>query len=88
MPTPTFVMQDLDHLLPTSWESKIDEWLHEDIPSFDYGGFVVGNKEERAEILCKANGVLCGVPFVTRIFTVLGCKIEWHKSGTTGSIVN
>jgi nicotinate-nucleotide pyrophosphorylase (carboxylating) len=29
-------------LLPPNWETKIDEWLQEDIPSFDYGGFVVG----------------------------------------------
>jgi len=33
---------DYSLLLPPSWEQKIDEWLHEDIPSFDYGGFVVG----------------------------------------------
>lgn len=68
-------------LLPPSWETKIDEWLKEDIPSMDYGGFVVGDKQERAEILCKANGVLCGVPFVNRIFDSLGCKIEWHFEG-------
>jgi len=32
------------HLLPPNWEAKIDEWLQEDIPSFDYGGFVVGTR--------------------------------------------
>eukprot|EP01126_Amoeba_proteus_P044533 TRINITY_DN4951_c0_g2_i1.p1 TRINITY_DN4951_c0_g2~~TRINITY_DN4951_c0_g2_i1.p1 ORF type:complete len:267 (-),score=57.16 TRINITY_DN4951_c0_g2_i1:253-960(-) len=67
-----------DYLLPPCWERKIDEWLEEDIPSFDYGGFVVGNKRERAEILCKSTGVLCGVPFVTRIFEKVDCEIEWH----------
>ena len=34
--------QDYARLLPPSWETKIDEWLAEDIPSFDYGGYVVG----------------------------------------------
>lgn len=33
---------DYGLLLPPSWEKKIDEWLDEDIPSFDYGGYVVG----------------------------------------------
>jgi len=64
-------------LLPPHWESKIDEYLKEDIPYLDYGGYVVGEKRERAEILCKANGVICGIPFVTRIFQTLGCDIQW-----------
>jgi len=76
-------------LLPPCWESKIDEWLKEDVPSFDYGGFVVGDKVERAEILCKADGVLCGVPFVDRIFQTLGCKVEWHfQEGDSISVKN
>jgi len=65
------------HLLPPSWETKIDEYIQEDVPGFDYGGFVVGEKIEKAEILCKATGVICGIPFVSRIFQVLGCSIEW-----------
>lgn len=34
--------QDFSCLLPRSWETIIDQWLDEDVPSFDYGGFVVG----------------------------------------------
>jgi hypothetical protein len=31
------------NLLTIQWDkSKIREWLQEDIPSFDYGGYVVG----------------------------------------------
>jgi nicotinate-nucleotide pyrophosphorylase (carboxylating) len=76
-------------LLPPSWESKIDEYLAEDTPSFDYGGFVVGEKIEKAEILCKASGVICGIPFVTRIFQKLDCTIEWLVTeGSTIQIVN
>ena len=29
-------------------DSMVQAWLKEDIPSFDYGGFVVGNKKEVA----------------------------------------
>jgi len=67
-----------ESILPFGWETNIEGWLKEDAPSFDYGGFVVGLKQDKAEILCKANGVLCGVPFVTKIFETLGCKVEWH----------
>uniref|UniRef100_A0A6B2LCS2 Nicotinate-nucleotide pyrophosphorylase [carboxylating] n=1 Tax=Arcella intermedia TaxID=1963864 RepID=A0A6B2LCS2_9EUKA len=63
--------------MPPNWQHKIDEYLHEDVPSFDYGGFVVGDKVEKAEILCKARGVLCGVPFARRVFEYLGCRVEW-----------
>ena len=41
-------------LLPPSWRSKVTEWIDEDIPSFDYGGFVVGDKEDHAVLWGKA----------------------------------
>lgn len=69
---------NFSHLLPPNWEVKVDEWLQEDIPSFDVGGFVVGEKVEEAILFGKANGVLCGVPFVNRIFDRLGCKVKWN----------
>jgi len=72
-------MNDLYMLLPPSWESYIDTWLDEDIPSFDYGGYVVGEQMEKAVLLGKANGILAGVPFFTRIFTRLGCEVQWLK---------
>jgi len=40
-------------LLPPSWRSKVTEWIDEDIPSFDYGGFVVGDKEDHAVLWGK-----------------------------------
>lgn len=52
-------------------------WLEEDTPSFDYGGHVVGEREETAVILAKSPGVLAGVPFVDVVFTELGCTVEW-----------
>ncbi len=46
---------DYSLLLPPSWEQKIDEWLHEDIPSFDYGGFVVGKNYNKSSFLYSKN---------------------------------
>jgi len=66
------------HLLPPSWKSDIQAWLKEDTPSFDYGGFVVGETAQVATIYCKAEGVLAGVPFVDEIFNQLDCKVTWY----------
>lgn len=68
---------DLHFLLPPDLKDSVVEWLKEDIPAFDYGGYVVGNAEETALLLCKAPGVFCGKPFVDAIFSYLGCVVEW-----------
>ncbi len=70
------------HLLPPHCKELVRSWLKEDIPSFDYGGMVVGDNPEEAVLLCKSPGVLCGTPFVNSIFEELGCIIEWkYKEG-------
>ena len=51
-------------------------WLREDTPSFDYGGFVVGEQQEEAVILAKSAGVLAGAPFVEAVFKELDCKVR------------
>lgn len=51
VPTP---LGDFSHLLPPSWKSIITSWLAEDTPSFDYGGFVVGEGEEEAFLWGKS----------------------------------
>ncbi|CDZ98015.1 nicotinate-nucleotide pyrophosphorylase [Phaffia rhodozyma] len=68
------------HLLPPSWKSSIREWLDEDTPSFDYGGFVVGEEEQTAQLLGKGKteAVLAGVPFFEEVFKQVGCTVEWH----------
>ncbi|SRR6266404_4605339 len=67
--TPTFA-----HLLPPSWKSQVSVWLAEDIPSFDYGGFVVGEAPREAFLLGKSKcAVLAGTPFVDEIFRLLDC---------------
>ncbi|KAL4076137.1 hypothetical protein J3A83DRAFT_4225182 [Scleroderma citrinum] len=76
----------LEHLLPPSWKSQVHDWLAEDTPSFDYGGYVVGEAERAAFLFGKGKqpAVLAGCPFFTEIFLQLGCHVEWHtKEGDT-----
>jgi len=65
------------NLLPPSWKTNVQQWLQEDVPSFDFGGFVVGDKLETATLYGKTKGVLAGVPFFEAIFEILDCKVEW-----------
>ncbi|RKO88696.1 Quinolinate phosphoribosyl transferase [Blyttiomyces helicus] len=68
---------NFEHLLPTNWKKLVSSWLDEDTPSFDYGGFVVGETDQVAILYGKAQGVLAGVPFFNEVFTQVGCKVEW-----------
>lgn len=76
---------NLSHVLhPVTLQHMAREWLKEDTPSFDYGGFVVGEKEETALLLMKGEGVLAGVPFFNAIFKELECSVTWNeKEGTS-----
>ncbi|KAH8428936.1 nicotinate-nucleotide diphosphorylase (carboxylating) [Aspergillus melleus] len=64
---------DLRHLLPLNYKNLITAWLEEDCPSFDYGGFVVGESEGEARLLGKSKGIVAGVPFFDEVFSQLGC---------------
>ncbi|KAK3068469.1 nicotinate-nucleotide diphosphorylase (carboxylating) [Teratosphaeriaceae sp. CCFEE 6253] len=66
------------HLLPPSWKRSVTAWLDEDTPSFDYGGFVVGDAPAEAHLLAKSAGILAGVPFFDEVFRQLDCTVEWH----------
>lgn len=76
---------NLSHVLhPVTLQHMAREWLKEDTPNFDYGGFVVGEKEETALLLMKGEGVLAGVPFFNAIFKELECIVTWNeKEGTS-----
>jgi len=79
-------MAEYAHLLPPSWKTSVNAWLAEDTPSFDWGGYVVGEAPREAFLLGKGKqtAVLTGVPFVDEIFSQLGCHVEWHmKEGDT-----
>jgi hypothetical protein len=45
---------DLSHLLPAGWKALVTAWFQEDCPSFDYGGFVVGETPETATLYGKS----------------------------------
>ncbi|KAI9860187.1 MAG: hypothetical protein M1813_006297 [Trichoglossum hirsutum] len=66
------------HLLPPTYKQTVRDWLAEDCPSFDYGGFVVGEDLKEARLLGKSPGILAGVPFVDEVFAQLGCTVQWH----------
>lgn len=68
----------LEHLLPSHWKTQITAWLAEDTPSFDYGGFVVGDVPRTATLYAKSGGILAGIPFFNEVFTQCGCTVEWH----------
>ncbi|KIY00449.1 uncharacterized protein Z520_04134 [Fonsecaea multimorphosa CBS 102226] len=68
---------DTANLIPTGLPDKVRAWLAEDTPSFDYGGFVVGEDPRTATLYQKAPGVVAGVPFVNEIFAQCGCTVEW-----------
>jgi nicotinate-nucleotide pyrophosphorylase (carboxylating) len=42
------------HLLPAGWSAIVTAWFQEDCPSFDYGGFVVGETPETATLFGKS----------------------------------
>lgn len=61
------------HLLPPTYKRMVASWLEEDTPSFDYGGFVVGEEMAEARLLGKSEGVLAGIPFFNEVFRQLDC---------------
>jgi nicotinate-nucleotide pyrophosphorylase len=82
MPMPLEV-GDLSHLLPAAWKPQVTAWLAEDTPSFDYGGFVVGDEPNTATLWGKSPGILAGIPFFDEVFRQVGCAVEWHaKEGS------
>ncbi|KAH3671816.1 hypothetical protein WICMUC_004534 [Wickerhamomyces mucosus] len=73
-PNPKF-----SHLLPVNgqWKKDITNWLTEDTPSFDYGGYVVGDLLQTATLWCKSEGVISGVPFAQEVFNQCQLQVEW-----------
>lgn len=77
----TCFINNQQHILhPALVQDTVRNWLREDTPSFDYGGVVVGDREETAVLLCKSSGVLSGVPFFNAVFSELHCDVTWHAS--------
>ncbi|CAJ1897739.1 unnamed protein product [Cylindrotheca closterium] len=72
-------------LLPPNLESVIAGWIHDDMPSFDVGGLVVGSDTKEAKLLMKSSGVFAGKPFFTKVFQMLDCKVEWEEIAVEGN---
>lgn len=71
---------NISHVLhPLTIRHLAREWLKEDTPNFDYGGFVVGEKEESALLLMKSPGILAGRPFFDAVFKELDCVVSWEN---------
>ena len=62
---------------PIALVTAVDEWLREDIPSFDVGGHVVGEKPVAATFFVKSSLVIAGYPFAEAVFSRLGCSVRW-----------
>lgn len=71
------------HLLPPTYKTEVQRWVSEDCPSIDIGGFVVGEKEETAHLLCKSSGVFAGLPFAQAVFEHLDLNVIWHMEEGT-----
>lgn len=68
------------HLLPVSsrWKQQITDFLSEDIPSFDYGGYVVGDEIKHAKLYMKSEGIICGIPFLDEVYKQCEVNVHWH----------
>ena len=65
------------HLLPQTYKRMVSIWLEEDCPSFDYGGFVVGEATAEAKLLGKSPGMVAGLPFFDEVFRQLDCTYDF-----------
>ncbi|KAI5960129.1 BNA6 [Candida pseudojiufengensis] len=73
------------NLLPESgqWKQQITAFLSEDVPSFDFGGFVVGSKEETGSLYMKQEGLICGIPFAAEVFKQCNLQVKWNYEEKT-----
>ena len=77
------ISKKMENLLTDTWKKNIRQWLEQDTPNFDVGGYVVGCDTSTCHIYCKSNGVLAGFPFVNYIFEILNCELIWlHQEGS------
>lgn len=78
-------MPDYSQLLPQQQiDAIVKQWLHDDMPSFDIGGLVVGSDVKSARLLMKSSGVFAGKPFVDAVFSSLNCTVEWNEIAVEG----
>ena len=81
---------DFANLLPQGQiDAVVKQWLHDDMPSFDVGGLVVGNVEREATLWMKSPGVFAGKPFFDATFRNLECEITWNtEAAVEGTFID
>jgi len=67
-------------LLPPTFKNDVSRWLSADCPTTDIGGYVVGEKLEKALLFCKSSGVIAGIPFAQAVFDEMDLDVEWLYS--------
>jgi nicotinate-nucleotide pyrophosphorylase (carboxylating) len=65
-------------------DDLIKQWIHDDMPSFDVGGLVVGTGEREAVLWMKSPGVIAGIPFFEAVFRQLDCSCTWEEDIVEG----
>jgi len=70
-------MSYFGELLPPTFKDEVIQWLKDDCPKTDVGGFVVGSKTESATLYCKSSTVLAGVPFVNVVLEYCNLTVRW-----------
>lgn len=68
---------ELARILPPAFKDEVINWLRDDCPAFDVGGFVVGSKIEVAHLICKENCILAGIPFANVVFECMKLSVNW-----------
>jgi nicotinate-nucleotide pyrophosphorylase (carboxylating) len=77
---------DYSSLLPQAQiDAVVEQWLHDDMPSFDVGGLVVGDIERQSVLWMKSPGVVAGKPFFDSVFRSLDCTVEWSSFADEGT---
>lgn len=76
-------MSHFSELLPLTFKDEVIQWLKDDCPKTDVGGFVVGSKTESATLYCKSSTVLSGVPFANVVLDYYGLTVNWQFSEGT-----
>lgn len=72
-------------LPPSKLRALASSWLLEDAPSFDGGGFVVGDVATTADIFLKSGAVLAGRAFVDAVFREVDCTVTWAPCAVDGA---
>ena len=80
--------EDFSALLPQNIDDVIQQWLVDDMPSFDVGGLVVGLETRKAQLWMKSSGVFAGKPFFQKVFDLLNCKVEWVDNSNNSNNKN